>query len=133
MAHSVFINILMTGLPVVRQFSDSADFDALWEPLGQSLHDFLFTSNQLSSQLHIELSCKTVLMIKNQILNYRASYPVGFIEQIVKLVHKGQETQGRDEFSRQCFEVGAGLQSENDVEVSTKFLIWWNYVSFVKQ
>ena len=41
-AHAVFINILITGLPVVRQFSDLADFDALWAPLAQALRDFLF-------------------------------------------------------------------------------------------
>ena len=41
-AHAVFINILNTGLPVVRQFTDSADFDALWAPLAQALRDFLF-------------------------------------------------------------------------------------------
>ena len=52
-AHSVFINILNTGLPVVRQFSDSADFDALWEPLGQALNDFLFnvSTNIFCNQL----------------------------------------------------------------------------------
>ena len=42
MAHSIFINILNTGLPVVRQFSDSSDFDHLWAPLEAAYKDFLF-------------------------------------------------------------------------------------------
>ena len=52
-------------------------------------------------------------------LNYRASYPSDFIETVANLLQQGQETQGRDEFARQCFETGAGISksSENDIKV----------------
>ena len=47
MAHSIFINILNTGLPVVRQFSDSSDFDHLWAPLEAAYKDFLFNVSKI--------------------------------------------------------------------------------------
>ena len=47
MAHSIFINILNTGLPVVRQFSDSSDFDHLWAPLEAAYKDFLFNVSDI--------------------------------------------------------------------------------------
>ena len=58
-------------------------------------------------------------MIKHQVLNYRASFPTDFIQQLIALLQQGQETRDRDEFSRQCFEIGAGLnKSENEVNGS---------------
>ena len=41
LSHSVFTSILQTGMPVVRQFATSSDFDNLWEPLAQAFDDFL--------------------------------------------------------------------------------------------
>ena len=72
---------------------------------------------QLSTELHIELSCKTVLLVKNQILAYRASYPAAFTQQMIKIIQEGQETNHRGEFSRLCFEIGSGLKSDSNVKV----------------
>ena len=55
-------------------------------------------------------------MIKNQILNYRASYPVSFIQSMIEIIQTGQDQNSRGEFSRQCFEIGSGLTSDSDVK-----------------
>ena len=55
-------------------------------------------------------------MIKNQILNYRASYPASFIQSMIEIIQTGQDQNSRGEFSRQCFEIGSGLTSDSDVK-----------------
>ena len=62
-------------------------------------------------------------MVKNHILNYRASYPTDFCQQMVKLIQDGQESNARGEFSRLCFEIGSGLKSDVNVKVLSLVLL----------
>ena len=49
---------------------------------------FQASDDQAKTELHCELSCKTVLLIKNQIINYRASYPPDFAQSMIRLILK---------------------------------------------
>ena len=87
-----------------KKFYRSASF---CKPL---IWDFQNVGENEESALHMELSCKTVLLIKSEILTYRASYPQTFVSQIIQVVQNGQESANREEFSRLCFEIASGLR-----------------------
>ncbi|XP_039250007.2 protein MON2 homolog [Styela clava] len=90
------MHVMQTGMPVVRQYSQSSYFDKLWDVLYQCIENFLFPVSQTPADLSVEeqatqekLDVKLVQLLKNEVLPHNSSIPSKFISNIIEMLNKG--------------------------------------------
>lgn len=122
-AVDALVHVLQTGMPVVRQYSQSAHFDDLWDNLYLCIEAFLFPSTPQPSDLSAEdhatqenLDMKLVQLIRDEILPQGSCIPKDFVAKIIDLLNRGSAhhrekqngdiglNRSRDGLSQACFD-----------------------------
>lgn len=115
--------VLQTGMPVVRQHSQSASFIKLWDEIISCFQLFLFPDSVQPEDMSVEdhllqesLDVKLIDLIADGILPYSSSMPKSFVIRIIELLGKGSDLNSteqnadsigiyrqRDGLSQACF------------------------------
>lgn len=98
--------VLSTGLPVVRQHSETNIFKELWPVLYTTLNEFLFPCNNMPTTLSVEeqkrqedLDIKVIELFQTEILPYSSGMPKNFISNIVSILNKGSGHESLDKYT----------------------------------